>query len=267
MSLSYSSLPNEGFVKITTDSGIKNVCWQSLGNAEDVVCRELGYKQADSLVEKAAPSDLKHEIFSGSTVCNYGDKKLSQCSVTTSSQSCSKLSYLKCKFLTKGDDEHEGSKKRQNERDKKTKFVTFHFHILGHICPRPLLQDKQRFPDSSFTAAASSEGRSPSDARISSGSSWCAPVADGKHYLQVDFGRLYVIYYFVTFGDSTSSKWVVTYNLNYTVDWKNWRSVNPTVIATVYITFQVTYFITYSILYDRTVRRKENKLFLVFRHF
>ena len=101
VSLSYSSLPNEGFVKITTDSGIKNVCWQSLGNAKDVVCRQLGYKQADSLVEKAAPSDSKDEIFSGSIVCNDGGTKLSQCrsTVTNSSQSCSTFSYLKCKFL------------------------------------------------------------------------------------------------------------------------------------------------------------------------
>jgi hypothetical protein len=101
VSLSYSSLPNEGFVKISTDSGIKNVCWKSLGNAKDVVCLELGYKQADSLVEKATPSDLKDEIFSGSIVCDDGDTKLLQCSVTNSSQTCSKLSYLKCKFLTK----------------------------------------------------------------------------------------------------------------------------------------------------------------------
>ena len=135
----------------------------------------------------------------------------------------------------------------------KTKFARFNFHILGHICPRPLLEDKQRFPDSSFTASASSEGRSPSDARISSGSSWCAPDADGKHYLQVDLGRLYVIYYFVTFGDSTNSKWVITYNLNYTVDLIIWRSVNQMVIATIYIILQVTHFITYSLLYDRTV--------------
>ena len=136
----------------------------------------------------------------------------------------------------------------------KTKFVTFISHILGFICDRPLLEDKQRFPDSSFTASNSSEGHSPSDARISSGSSWCASVADGKHYLQVNLGRLYVIHNFVTFGDSTSSKWVVTYNLNYTVDLKNWKSVqNQMVIATVYIILQVTYFITYSLLYDRTV--------------
>ena len=100
VSLSYLSLPNEGFVKITTDS-VRNVCWQSLGNAKDVVCRQLGYKAADSLLQKAAPSDLKDEIFSGSLVCNDGDTKLSQCSVTASSQSCSKLSYLKCKFLQK----------------------------------------------------------------------------------------------------------------------------------------------------------------------
>jgi hypothetical protein len=72
VSLSYSSFPNEGFVKVTTDSGIKNVCWQSLGNAKDVVCRQLGYKAADSLLQKAAPSDLKDEIFSGSLVCNDG---------------------------------------------------------------------------------------------------------------------------------------------------------------------------------------------------
>ena len=148
------------------------------------------------------------------------------------------------------------TKVRRKERMKKikTKFVRLNFHILGHICPRPLLRDKQRFPDSSFTASDSSEGRSPSHARISSGSSWCAPDLDGKHYLQVDLGRLYVIYNLTTFGDSTSSKWVVTYNLNYTVDLKNWKSVqNQMVIATVYIILQVTYFITYNLLHDRTV--------------
>ena len=104
VSLSYSSLPNEGFVKITTDSGIKNVCWQSLENAKDVVCRQLGYKAVDSLVEKAAPSDLTDEIFSGSIACNDGNTKLSHCSTVTNSfsQSCSKFSYLKCKFLQKG---------------------------------------------------------------------------------------------------------------------------------------------------------------------
>jgi hypothetical protein len=147
----------------------------------------------------------------------------------------------------------------------KTKFAKFNFHILGHICQQRLLGDKRRFPDSSFTASASPGGRSPSDARISSGSSWCAPVSNGRHYLQVDLRRLYVFYYIAIFGESTSSKWVATYNLHYTVDLKNWGSVNPTVIATVYIILQVTHFITYSLLYDRTVWEKEN-VFLVFRN-
>ena len=105
------------------------------------------------------------------------------------------------------------------------KIMTSHFPISGSICSRPLLEDEQRFPDSAFTASASSGGRSASDARISSGSSWCVPVSDGKHYLEVDLGRLYVIDHVAIFGDSTSKKWVTTYNLNYTVDLMNWTSV------------------------------------------
>ena len=109
-----------------------------------------------------------------------------------------------------------------------SEYVTFCFHILdipvfgGFI---PLLEDKQRFPDSSFSTSASSEGHSASDARASSGSSWCAPVSNDKHYLQVDLGRLYYLDYLVTYGDSTSPKWVATYYLNYTVDLVNWTTV------------------------------------------
>jgi hypothetical protein len=108
--------------------------------------------------------------------------------------------------------------------------LTVYFHILGGNWVlegryfKPLLQDKRRFPDSSFSATASSEGHSASDARISSGSSWCAPVSDDKHYLQVDFGRLHSLYDFVTYGDSTSPKWVASYNLNYTIDLVNWKT-------------------------------------------
>ena len=81
-------------------------------------------------------------------------------------------------------------------------------------CDKPLLQDKEKFPDSSFTASVSSEGHRASDARISSGSSWCTPVSDDKHYLQiqVDLGRSYLVYNVATFGDSGSAKWVKTYN-------------------------------------------------------
>ena len=218
VSLKYSTLPNEGFVQIATKySGTKNVCWQSLTNeAANIVCRQLGYIRSASYVNKVPPSN-QDAIFSGSIECTDGEKKLSQCSFTISDKSCSEISYIKCKFYTE----------RIHERKKaeKIKNVTFISYILGFICNRPLLEDKQGIPDSSFTASASSEGHSPSHARISSGSSWCAPAAAGKHYLQVDFGRVYVIYNFVTFGDTTSPKWVTTYNLNYTDALMNWKSV------------------------------------------
>jgi hypothetical protein len=101
--------------------------------------------------------------------------------------------------------------------------LTFYFNILGGRT----LEDKQRFPDSSFSASASSEGHSASDARISSSSSWCAPVSDDTHHLQVDLGRLYYVYEFVTYGDSTSPKWVATYNVSYTIELTmvNWNTV------------------------------------------
>ena len=116
--------------------------------------------------------------------------------------------------------------------------MTFHFCISGSICPRPLSEDKQRFPDSSFT---SSGGHSASDARISSGSSWCASVSDGKHYLQVDFGRLYVIDHVAMFGDSNSSKYVTKYNLNYTVDLINWKSVSHGTVISVCFNTETLY--------------------------
>jgi hypothetical protein len=116
---------------------------------------------------------------------------------------------------------------------------------------KPLLQDRRRFPDSSFSASASSRGHSDFDARISSGNSWCAPVSDYKHYLQVDLGRQYVIGDFVTYGDSTKPKWVATYNLNYTTDLVNWKTarevrrnditnVNNNIIACTYLALVVT---------------------------
>jgi hypothetical protein len=88
-----------------------------------------------------------------------------------------------------------------------------------------LLDEKQRFPDSSFSASASTEGHAARHARTSSGSSWCAPVAAGKHYLQVDLGRLFHLDYLVTYGDSKSTKWVATYELNYTTNLVNWKTI------------------------------------------
>ena len=101
------------------------------------------------------------------------------------------------------------------------------FYVLGRFQgPSPLLEDKERFSDSSFSASSSTKGHSPSDVRISSGSSWCAPVADGKHYLQVDLGNPYLVYYFMTFGDSKTAKWLVSYKLNSSMDLRTWKVEN-----------------------------------------
>ena len=75
----------------------------------------------------------------------------------------------------------------------------FHWYINSLEDRKLLLEDKQRFPDSSFSASASSEGHSASDARICSGSSWCPPVSNDKHYLQVDLRRLYRLVSVVTY--------------------------------------------------------------------
>ena len=99
MSLSYSSLPYEGAVQITTDSGTKNVCWQSLKNrARETVCHDLGHDGVYSLVKMSTPTDAKDATFSGSINCNGQEKYLSQCSINASaSESCSELSYIRCK--------------------------------------------------------------------------------------------------------------------------------------------------------------------------
>ena len=98
MSLSHSSLPYEGVVQITTGSGTKNVCWQTLKNgARDTVCRHLGYYKAYSLVNVSVPTDAKHATFSGSINCHHQGKYLSQCATSfSSSKSCSGLSYIHC---------------------------------------------------------------------------------------------------------------------------------------------------------------------------
>ena len=103
VSLSYSSLPYEGVVQITIDSGTKNVCWQSLQQnhcAVSIICGHLGYDYGyfQFLVGRPIPTDDKNATFAGSINCNYGDRYLSQCSINASaSESCSQLSYIHCK--------------------------------------------------------------------------------------------------------------------------------------------------------------------------
>ena len=104
ISLSYSALPYEGVVQITTDSGTKNVCWGSLKNwvARDAVCRHLGYEGGYFLINVSITTDAKHATFPGSISCNGEEKYLSECSInSSSSESCSALSYIHCLSIGK----------------------------------------------------------------------------------------------------------------------------------------------------------------------
>ena len=98
VSLSYSSLPYEGVVQITTDGGTKNVCWKSLKDkGKDIACRHLGHDAANFLISFNASPEAKDATFSGSISCNGEEKYLSQCSITASADgSCSELSFIRC---------------------------------------------------------------------------------------------------------------------------------------------------------------------------
>jgi hypothetical protein len=86
---------------------------------------------------------------------------------------------------------------------------------------KPLLEDKRRFPDSSFSASATSEGHNAPDTKISRGGSWCAPVSDKNHYLQVALGRLYCLQYLVTYAWWPYQR---KYTLNYIIDLVIWKT-------------------------------------------
>jgi hypothetical protein len=115
VSRSYSPLPYEGVVQITTDSWTKNVCSQGLQNYEamSTICRHLGYDGGCSLVNISTPTDAKNATFSGSINCNGREKYLSQCSIHASAgESCSELSYIRCKCGKMKRIEYRGKRKQ-----------------------------------------------------------------------------------------------------------------------------------------------------------
>ncbi|XP_046858730.1 discoidin-1 subunit B/C-like [Xenia sp. Carnegie-2017] len=150
---------------------------------------QFGYAAADSI--KIWTSSKGDQIFLyGELSCNNQAKNLSQCVITTK-EKCSHHSLLKC-----------------------------------HICARPLLNDTKKFPDSLFSASKAINLHNAANARISSGRSWCAPTADGNHYLQISFEKLYAINSVAIFGDTTTLSWVTKYHINTTSDLINWESVS-----------------------------------------
>ncbi|XP_046858365.1 uncharacterized protein LOC124451807 isoform X2 [Xenia sp. Carnegie-2017] len=184
--LSQSTLPSEGFMKLfTKDDRDFAVCKSSLENVKDNVCRFLGYPKADQIMGKTSRSSMSK---AGEVNCRATVAPSFLCTVTPSS-GCSEYSILKC-----------------------------------HVCDDPLLQNTQKFPDSLFTAPTSTQDHSAKAARISSGSSWCAPAPDGNHYLQLNFPSLYTVNAIAIFGDSSSSNCITEYHLLTNIDGVNWNS-------------------------------------------
>ncbi|XP_046858707.1 uncharacterized protein LOC124452165 [Xenia sp. Carnegie-2017] len=187
VSLSQSNLPNEGLVDVFTKYRNFTICNNGLLRKEKtLVCEHFGYPTAASL---EGSRSLSSSFIPGNVKCDAQVFNLSQCAITQNND-CSQYSYVTC-----------------------------------HICDRPLLNNTHSFPDSSFTASALTEGHSAANARISSGSSWCAPADDGNHYLQLNFEKLYAINTIAIFGDNISPSWVASYYVNTTSDLKNWKSV------------------------------------------
>jgi hypothetical protein len=100
VSLSHSSIPYEGLAQITTGTGKKSVCFQSLDRrATSVMCNNLGYDRGTSDVAKQPPEDAKKSLFPEIISCKGGEKYLSQCSINASAPTdCPGLSNMHCTF-------------------------------------------------------------------------------------------------------------------------------------------------------------------------
>ncbi|XP_046862407.1 uncharacterized protein LOC124455832 [Xenia sp. Carnegie-2017] len=156
--LSKSNVPNESVVNVITKYRNFTICNKGLlHKIMTIICKQLGYPTAASGGGSMSLSSLMHQSFiPGIVKCGAQVNDLSQCAITQNKDG-SQYSYVTC-----------------------------------HVCDNPLLKNAEKFPDSWFTAFPKS--RSAAKARISSGSSWCAPAANGKHYLQLNFPSLYTIY-------------------------------------------------------------------------
>ncbi|XP_046858811.1 uncharacterized protein LOC124452272 [Xenia sp. Carnegie-2017] len=180
--LSKSNLPNKGVVNVITKLRNFTICNKGLlHKIKTIICKQLGYPTAASGAGSMSLSSLMHQSFiPGNVKCDAQVNDLSQCAITQNND-CSQYLYVTC-----------------------------------HVCDNPLLKNAEKFPDSWFTAFPKS--RSAAKARISSGSSWCAPAANGNHYLQLNFPSLYTVNVITIFGDSSSSSFVTKYHLQTNID-------------------------------------------------
>ena len=78
--------------------------------------------------------------------------------------------------------------------------------------------------DSEITASTvlSTSNTPAKNARMNSGSSWCAATSDTNPYLQIDLQALHIICAVSTQGNSQADQWVTTYTLQLSTDGSSW---------------------------------------------
>ena len=77
-----------------------------------------------------------------------------------------------------------------------------------------------QIPDSNIIA--SSANTPAKNARLNSGSSWCAATSDTNPYLQIDLQALHIICAVSTQGNSQADQWVKNYTLQLSTDGTTW---------------------------------------------
>ncbi|XP_028519145.1 uncharacterized protein LOC110252934 [Exaiptasia diaphana] len=101
------------------------------------------------------------------------------------------------------------------------KCLRVEFYGAQQECQEPLGIFNRGVDDLSMTA--SSNQNTASRGRLYNAKAWCSSVTSNTQYLQVDLSQIKTINGIATQGDSTSSAWLTSFTIQYSVDGKNWK--------------------------------------------
>ena len=97
--------------------------------------------------------------------------------------------------------------------------LTWKHSLPGAICSEPVLGRKPQTVVV-FTASGALPGYSADQAKMSSGSAWCA--RETADHLKIDLRDTYVITQLAMLGDNARGNWVKSYEVLYSRDQTNW---------------------------------------------
>ena len=197
-----TSEPGQGFVEVLEDSKPKTwqrLCVEDMKDTEkSVICRTLGYAGIRVLEEEnfhvgsgqEIAGNVEMPVLRGNLYCNSQDQNISSCcleKVDTEESSCSTPVYVSCA-----------------------------------ICAEPLLSGNH-YPAVVFSASSTLFGHSPSQAAMTSDSTWCMRDSpESSDYLKVDLGAAYVIAQLAILGNVSGGNWVTAYEVLYSMDEVDW---------------------------------------------